>query len=557
MSLERSDPTAVHSPAVVSVRWRPLVLTWLACLLVLLPAVFDGFNIFDEGFVASAAMMIRRGALPIRDFYVIYGPGQYYLTATLFSLFGEDLLVSRSAHALILAALGATVAASTLALVPRRSTWACGTVAAFLMGSGIATPGSGYAAVPSVLLLIWATHCVRRWADTGHAPSLMGASALVGVAGLFRWDFGVMGFLALVASLAISGVTADRKVHIRPLMQATVPGALLMLMGFVPFIVLGGAARWLEEVPVFLLLYFKDWRNLEFVRPHLASLVQAVGAWHPYIASHDLSLLLMAGLPLLAGTAGLVVAIVRLHRKSGLARPVEVQVLVLAFITLFLYNQMRVRSGFPQGYPSFVTALPLSAYLLFAARHALGGLWQWARPVLTLACAASLLVLLATWQSDWRQSWDRSALVPPWPRATGVRTGTVPAEQQRRQDYLALLAHLRQHTQPNEPIFSGVADTSRLFVNDALLYFLVNRPSATRFIEMEPGLTNTLAGQHALIDELNALNVRTVVLLNVTANEPNNTGRSNGVHVLDKYIRQQFAESARFGVYTVMTRLPR
>jgi len=37
------------------------------------PTVFDEPDRFDEGFVASGAMMVLRGWLPIRDLFVIYG----------------------------------------------------------------------------------------------------------------------------------------------------------------------------------------------------------------------------------------------------------------------------------------------------------------------------------------------------------------------------------------------------------------------------------------------------------------------------------------------------
>jgi hypothetical protein len=34
-------------------------------------------------------------------------------------------------------------------------------------------------------------------------------------------------------------------------------------------------------------------------------------------------------------------------------------------------------------------------------------------------------------------------------------------------------------------------DTSRLFINDPMVYFLAARRPATRFMQMEPGLSNT------------------------------------------------------------------
>ena len=32
---------------------------------------------FDEGFIVTGALQMQHGGLPIRDFFVIYGPGQY------------------------------------------------------------------------------------------------------------------------------------------------------------------------------------------------------------------------------------------------------------------------------------------------------------------------------------------------------------------------------------------------------------------------------------------------------------------------------------------------
>jgi hypothetical protein len=133
------------------------------------------------------------------------------------------------------------------------------------------------------------------------------------------------------------------------------------------------------------------------------------------------------------------------------------------------------------------------------------------------------------------------------------RDGGSPAAWARYKD---LVSYIQAHTEVGEAIYSGAKDSSRLFVNDAMLYFIADRPSATRWVEMEPGLSNTLKGQQEIIDELQSKGVRLVVLWDIVShNEPNATARSNGVHVLDAYIAENFPERKTFGDCTVAMRV--
>ena len=50
---------------------------------------------YDEGIIVTDAMRVASGQIPRRDFYVNYGPAQFYLLAGLFKAFGQSLLVER------------------------------------------------------------------------------------------------------------------------------------------------------------------------------------------------------------------------------------------------------------------------------------------------------------------------------------------------------------------------------------------------------------------------------------------------------------------------------
>ena len=75
----------------------------------------------DEGIILQGAERILRGEVLYRDFFSYFTPGSYYLLALLFKIFGNSLLVARTA----LAVYGALYSVLTY-LIARRvcSRWA-------------------------------------------------------------------------------------------------------------------------------------------------------------------------------------------------------------------------------------------------------------------------------------------------------------------------------------------------------------------------------------------------------------------------------------------------
>jgi hypothetical protein len=68
-----------------------------------------------------------------------------------------------------------------------------------------------------------------------------------------------------------------------------------------------------------------------------------------------------------------------------------------------------------------------------------------------------------------------------------------------------------------------------LFVNDAGFYYLAARPSATRYSELHPGVANTLPVQQEIAGELEAKQVKYLVLVDIwLSNEPNGSSKSTG-----------------------------
>ena len=517
-----------------------LALTFLLVGAMLVPGVFMSLSIFDTGFLASGAMEILRGGLPMRDFYVIYGPGQYYLTAAAMGVFGEDLAVLNVVHLVVMAWLGtllAVLAARLCPLAPRVAGY--GTAMVFTACSICFLPSPGYAAITATLVLLLALNQVIRGEQEVPASALLLASVLIGVAGLLRWDFGLLGFVALCLTWL-----ASRPVAFGPgLARLSLPGLALGALFFLPFIWLCGWSRWWTEVPVFHLSEFAEWRGISFMEPNLEwlraatnlpQILTAVSRWIGFL------------LPFVLVAMGLPTALWRLFKAppdDGRWR--DRLALGLCLLCLVLLNQQRVRTGLEQGFPALVVSLPIATYL--------PGVWSVdVRRVSWLLPVVVALVMLHEAEVTWLQQVDSH--VESLPRYSGSRVGNRPAAVQRAQQYRQVVQALRAQVPPDQRLYSGVVDTSRLWVNDPMLYFLSDRRSATRWIEMEPGLVNAPQRQPGVVEELERYAPPCVVLFNIRSGEQNRTAYSNGPSLIDQYLREHYEITEVIGAYQIWTR---
>jgi hypothetical protein len=138
----------------------------------------------------------------------------------------------------------------------------------------------------------------------------------------------------------------------------------------------------------------------------------------------------------------------------------------------------------------------------------------------------------------------------PGPAGQGVNTSPADAAALTK-----LIPAVHALTAPGDAIFVANPRHDLIRVGDPLLYALLDRPNATRYDVMQPGVVTTEKVQREIVGDL--AGVRVIVRwLNPTAcaPEPNGAGRSSGVEILDRYIAAHFREHARFGDYEVLKR---
>ncbi len=516
--------------------------------LLLAPNLF-GFTFFDEGLIATGAMEVLHGRIPYRDFFSPYGPAQYYLTAALFAGFGQKLVVLRIAECALLAAIAVSV--FELAKVSNKGRASLAEIVVCVYAGFVlfAKLFAGYPAIPATLLLLLSALAFGKWSVNQRAGVLVFVSVLIGLVGVWRWDFGVFGLIALALSASVAGLRgpAPPKTWLAVGAQAMLPAVAIAVAVYVPFLVIfSDPARWFREVVVFLFSEFPRWRSNELIRPMVWQFASSWRRGQAVEVADVVVLLAFAALPgaLVIATLGVVARRFLAHRKEWFDQATA-QSIFLCLMALFLLNQMRVRPDVHHLSPALTISLPLIPYLVREV-----SLSDPIRiPLLAIRNIAVFVLgalILQFAFKNWMLSIDRRAMALDTPRASGIRV------KPGLRYYAELVNDVRSRTAEGESIYSGALDHSTLWANDPMLYFLSGRLPADRFVDLEPGLANTRKGQQEIIGSLESNAVRIVVLLDLKSEEPNLSATSNRIHDLDLYIAKRYRRVAQFGPYTVL-----
>jgi hypothetical protein len=133
---------------------------------------FDG----DEGFTLVGAERILRGQIPYRDFFASYTLGSFYQTAILFKLFGDSLIVARTAL-LVYAGIFAAITYLLTRRVYGRSTALF--AAALLTFGGMPSSFMALHNWDSTLFAVLAVYCAQRILDSPNRiwPFFLGVAA--------------------------------------------------------------------------------------------------------------------------------------------------------------------------------------------------------------------------------------------------------------------------------------------------------------------------------------------------------------------------------------------
>lgn len=510
-------------------------------------------NIYDEGFVLYAAERILSGDLPYRDFQLHYMPAQLYVVAALFQAFGHSLFVERMWDAAVRTGIVAAGFVLARTLMPP----APAAVAALVIMLRFGAAGfHGFNMLPGLLFALLSGACLLAAGPRGRRAWAGAAGLLAGVAVLFRQDMGgyaVVIELGILAAWRRLGGRAGGDAAAGPPAGGFVPYALALAAATVPpalFFLwrVGPAGLWQELVvyPRSVVIAqltapfpgpIPDFRVLFSVPGWRWGYVER--AWGPWTDFY---------VPLLA-YAWTTASLVRSFWRDGRAAAARHETWALLFLTamgLALFGYAFYRFDPIHALSTFVPAA-----LLVTRR-----LWRALAPrrVGAAAVGAGLaaLVLGFLWAGVPLSRWAVGTLRfhPPFCAAPLARAGCVDLEESQR----SVLEFLRRRTASGEPIFVGLWRHHPIPQNDTSLYFLADRPPATRFHELLAGAATPVAIQEEMIARLRRPELRHIVLYAGydDPKRPEASGEGSGAPLFDAFVREAFREVARSGPYAIL-----
>jgi hypothetical protein len=507
--------------------------------------MLNGIQPNDEGLMLAAAARIADGQVPYSDFWWFYPPGQPYLLAGLWELFGPSLLPWRILR--VLCDAGVAVLAYALAVrggaSPRLAlvTWLAAALA-------MAYP-SGPHPFPVVMILALAALLLFE-----EMP--LTAGALAGVAAAWRIEFAAYLGLGIVLAYALR-VEAERRGFDAAAFARDAGGfaaialaAALLLVA--PVVAAAGLSESWDLLVRYPLEDFGDYQSLPFPLDYDGPLnTGSLGGF--FSDSAENLLLFYLPLALVVGLAGALLALALRFKREQWP-----QVASAAF-ALGTAHYLLTRPDVFHTAPLAVMVAVLAAWAIAGWREpqaAAAGVRRSGRRLAGLVGAGLAAVGLAyaivegldrRWL-ELRTDYAKLRL----PAADGVRVreaGRAPLERAVR--------HVRERVPLGRPIYVATRRSDLVTSGHPLFYLLADRHNPTRYDIQAPGVVTTAPVQREIVRDLRR--TRTPVVVRWTApvtaaREPNLGGESSGVTLLDDYLRRAYRPEARFGEFLILER---
>lgn len=502
------------------------------------------------------AERVLRGEIPYRDFWTMYAPGHFYFLALLFRIFGSHILVETVAASVVCAAAGLVCYWLVRNLVSRRvAAIACaGIFVAATYNTGYFRSLGSYP--PAILFALIAVNLAVLHYKMGKFGHLIGAGLATGAAVAFKHDIGGYTAIAILAGLIahnflLPTLTGDPpRSRLLKLVSYGSGVAVIVLPIYVFFAVVAGKDL-LQDLVIFPLTDFRFARPehypglLEF-NIHGSSLLNSLSKLFKYV-SFSLPFALF-----IAGSMAIVLAVNR--GKPAYVAP------AVTFSAAYLlhYTAAHVQINTHIISMSIYAALFGVIFLdLLEREFAFGRSTQ--TKLLSLAVAGGWFLSLAADPADkvWAD-WRRPTAELKLDKVSGQKVSP------KLVGFLSdLLPFIDTQIARDEYVFMGLHRHDVVIVGaNASLYFMLDRPIATRYHEIHPAVVDTAEIQREIIRDLQDKNVSLIILKRVFSDEALEKVKQdflrNLLHVgatdLDKFIQGNYVQVREIGNHTIWKR---
>ena len=505
--------------------------------------MFQPLNPYDEGVVSYAAERVANGAVPYRDLWIIYAPGQFYSVAGIFHVFGTSVLVERMWDTVMRWGVCLVVLMISRRLVPKNFVYLPFLVTVVFLG----WCGSyGYPVIPAMLwslltvLLLLQFHSKRR-----PLLALMGGLT-TGTTVLYRHDIGTYTFLmAVVGILFLSFDNSPDKGRRLANTISFLKPLLLYAIG-VGLLVVPAALYFIRVVPISeLRTDFLEYPRIysQFRRLPLPPLLPSLSYLHSSVDLYDVWFLFYVPLAIY------LISWIRLCRvRLGYTETLGADNIFFgqALLTILGTALMITAGGRPDTIHCLATTIPASILFSgFMSTYLESIRQRWKSSLVMMLLAALSLPFLLEPCKRWCDDILSDA---PWMFAS-------PVERARffrvEPDEADAIEFIQEHVPSNQAIFVGNSQHHRVFISDVLFYFLAQRRAGTRFYDFVPGVITTAPVQQEVISDLERNEVDYVVLRSGFDLGRKEIPADSGVTVLDDYLGREYRKTETFGSYSI------
>ncbi len=538
----------------------------LSCVLIFLLMNRYVWNVFDEGIILTGAQNILLGRQPYRDFWIPYGPGQFWTVAALFKIFGSSIAVERAWDTFVRAALATlvfTCSYNSSSRYARYLAWF------FTVGWLCAAESYGIALYPAVLFGLLSAFVLASYVNQPNRPFMPIASGgLAGLSLLFRHDIGALAAAAGVATTLFAPLIFRLRLQSgrQELQVSPVRTAALIALGFAGATVIP-VAYLLVNVPVsdlwnqlviFPSTMYVPYRSLPFpsIMIPIQSLLSGGPIWDLVRVSNDVAIYF----PWVFGIIVACYIMWLLFRgpRAGVTFPDFFLLVLMAFLIIGFCVKGSVR-------PAPKDAVPAMIPCIILLSRAISGEAIRSHRLADVVIAILLLPLAispAAYARSGAASLVRRIAYEFQPAGALLSTGAVADGQNTAEEELSAARNFRfnenqalavfyviNHTQENDYIFVANGRNDRTVITDLLFYFVAQRRPATKHYELEPGVTTTDQVQASMIQEFRVTPPSLVVICTTyDASEPMH---GSGSTRLDRYIADTYRKVAQFGDYQI------
>jgi hypothetical protein len=529
------------------------ILAFIASFAALIVSTEAQISVYDEGFVLFDAWRILNGDVPYRDFWTQHAPGQFYLLAVLFEIFGPSVIIERLLDTVTKAAILTTC----FAIIGNWASRRFAVVGWFLCAIWLLyLPFRGFPLFPAILFCLLSVHFIGAFLKSGRRDRVFFAGLCGGATALFRHDVGL--YICLTNALFLSGhLFIHGRSDLRRAAMSLLPLLAIFATG-VAIVTLPPIVLLLTKVPV------NDWWFSLFIVPAqiyppmrtlpFPDLVAAILALLQF-GNADAVVELSVYSPLITTTVCAVILVLQL-RKQNMAENGDRHAIQLSFCALLtLASALLYVKGIVRTSPlHLIQSILFSTVLLQIFASAVWTKTTGYRLAIAacFACtlAPSIPALLGALDTSRDNMVAGTHLFNPT-FCTSEIDETKCFGVSR--DFSNARQYILANTSSQDTIFVGTGRHDKIFVNDVLFYFLTRRMSATKWHQFHPGIQTRRDIQTEIISEMESRRPSYVVLNTAWDDvlEPNLSAQSSGNTSLDQYIQSHYTEATSFGTYHI------